>query len=86
MQKNVLGCKDYPNRITSMVIGHRLVSWARTPKVEGSGNKTIAIAQQVSGLVVLQLCVCVCVCVNLTLANPSARVRCHSSPQGWQSH
>ena len=27
-----------------------------------------------------------CVCVNLTLANPSARVRCHSSPQGWQSH
>ena len=29
---------------------------------------------------------CVCVCVNLTLANPSARVRCHSSPQGWQSH
>ena len=23
----------------------------------------------------------VCVCVNLTLANPSARVRCHSSPQ-----
>ena len=34
----------------------------------------------------LFLCVCVCVCVNLTLANPSARVRCHSSPQGWQSH
>ena len=25
-------------------------------------------------------------CVNLTLANPSARMRCHSSPQGWQSH
>ena len=24
------------------------------------------------------VCVCVCVCVNLTLANPSARVRCHS--------
>ena len=22
-----------------------------------------------------------CMCVNLTLANPSARVRCHSSPQ-----
>ena len=33
------------------------------------------------------VCLCyVCVCVNLTLANPSARVRCHSSPQGWQSH
>ena len=29
---------------------------------------------------------CWTLCVNLTLANPSARVRCHSSPQGWQSH
>ena len=27
-----------------------------------------------------------CVCVSLTLANPSARVRCHSLPQRWQSH
>ena len=25
-------------------------------------------------------------CVNLRLANPSACGRCHSSPQGWQSH
>ena len=34
------------------------------------------------------VCVCVCVCVNLTLANPSAHVRCHSSPQAlapWRS-